>query len=64
LSADNKIPQGLLWASKEEITDTVAHFEKALEMDQENESMPPIKSFALRIKSQKLQSAVPDDSEG
>jgi len=26
LSGDNKIPLGLLWASKEEIIDQVAHF--------------------------------------
>ena len=64
MSPDNKIPQGLLWASKEEITNTVDHFQKALEMDQDNESMPPFKSLALRTNSQrvKLQSVIPDDS--
>ena len=52
LSGDNKIPLGLLWASKEEIIDQVAHFYKVLEMDSENESMPPIKFIPKSCKSQ------------
>jgi serine/threonine-protein phosphatase 2B catalytic subunit len=37
---DNKIPQGLVLASAEEINDTLAYFQKAKEMDLDNESMP------------------------
>ena len=37
---DNKIPRGLLLASKEEIKDALEHFKNAKEMDSINESRP------------------------
>jgi len=37
---DNKIPRGLLLATKEEIRDALEHFKNAKEMDSINESRP------------------------
>jgi hypothetical protein len=37
---DNKIPKGLLLASKDEIFDAYEHFKKAKELDEVNEGRP------------------------
>jgi hypothetical protein len=42
---DNKIPQGLVLASKEEINDQISHFEKMIKLDRDNEAMPSRKDL-------------------
>lgn len=37
---DNRIPQGLLLATRTEIKDAMEHFKKAKELDSENEKRP------------------------